>query len=56
VAVAASTVWEILKTAGIEPCPQRATVTWASFLRLREPKVSSVQVIPEGVGPVKRRF
>jgi transposase InsO family protein len=33
VAVAASTVWEILKTAGIEPSPQRATVTWAPFLR-----------------------
>jgi putative transposase len=33
VAVAASKVWEILKTAGIEPSPQRATVTWAAFLR-----------------------
>jgi transposase len=33
IAVAASTVWEILKTAGIEPSPQRATVTWAAFLR-----------------------
>ncbi|HEX3588646.1 MAG TPA: integrase, partial [Pseudonocardiaceae bacterium] len=32
VAVAASTVWEILQTAGIEPSPQRATVTWAAFL------------------------
>ena len=31
--VAASTVWEILKQAGIDPAPDRATTTWASFLR-----------------------
>ncbi|MGX4694981.1 integrase core domain-containing protein [Streptomyces sp. JNUCC 63] len=33
VKVAASTVWEILKEAGIEPAPQRASSTWAGFLR-----------------------
>jgi transposase len=33
VRVAASTVWEILKDAGIDPAPQRASSTWASFLR-----------------------
>ncbi len=33
VAVAASTVWEILKTAGVDPAPRRTTVTWADFLR-----------------------
>ena len=31
--VAASTVWEILRHAGIDPAPGRATATWASFLR-----------------------
>lgn len=31
--VAASTVWEILKAAGIEPAPRRGSITWASFLR-----------------------
>ena len=31
--VAASTVWEILTAAGVDPAPQRARVTWASFLR-----------------------
>ena len=31
--VAASTVWEILKQAGIDPVPDRASTTWASFLR-----------------------
>jgi putative transposase len=31
--VAASTVWEILKDAGIDPAPQRTSDTWAAFLR-----------------------
>lgn len=31
--VAASTVWEILKAEGIDPAPQRASTTWAAFLR-----------------------
>src|SRR3954468_12909836 len=33
VKVAASTVWKILQDAGIEPAPQRASSTWAGFLR-----------------------
>jgi putative transposase len=33
VKVAASTVWEILKEAGIDPAPQRTSQTWAPFLR-----------------------
>jgi putative transposase len=31
--VAASTVWEIIKDAGIDPAPQRSSQTWATFLR-----------------------
>jgi len=31
--VAASTVWEILRQAGIDPAPDRTCTTWASFLR-----------------------
>jgi putative transposase len=31
--VAPSTVWEILKAAGIDPAPQRSSTTWADFLR-----------------------
>jgi transposase len=31
--VAASTVWEILKKAGIDPTPRRADPTWPQFLR-----------------------
>jgi putative transposase len=33
VTVAASTVWEILKDAGIDPAPQRTSTTWVTFLR-----------------------
>ena len=33
VKVAASTVWEILKDAGIHPAPERTATTWAAFLR-----------------------
>jgi putative transposase len=33
VKVAPSTVWEILKEAGIDPAPGRAATTWASFLQ-----------------------
>lgn len=31
--VAASTVWEMLKDAGIDPAPERASSTWADLLR-----------------------
>jgi hypothetical protein len=33
VTVAPSTVWEILRGAGIDPAPQRTSQTWATFLR-----------------------
>jgi putative transposase len=33
ITVAASTVWETLKQAGIDPAPERAASTWADFLR-----------------------
>jgi hypothetical protein len=33
VKVAPSTVWEILRDAGIDPAPGRSATTWAGFLR-----------------------
>ena len=33
ITVAASTVWEILREAGIDPAPERTSITWATFLR-----------------------
>jgi transposase InsO family protein len=35
VKIAASTIWEILKDAGIDPAPERASSTWADFLRFQ---------------------
>ncbi|MEU7003930.1 hypothetical protein [Nonomuraea sp. NPDC046570] len=31
--LAPSTVWEILKQEGLDPAPERASITWADFLR-----------------------
>jgi hypothetical protein len=33
ITLAASTVWEILTQAGIDPAPERAATTWSEFLR-----------------------
>jgi transposase len=33
IGLAPSTVWEILREAGIDPAPERATTTWTAFLR-----------------------
>jgi putative transposase len=33
VQAAASTVWQILKNAGIDPAPRRSGLAWAQFLR-----------------------
>ena len=30
--IAASTIWQILNNAGIEPAPTRPKVTWSEFL------------------------
>jgi hypothetical protein len=35
VKVAASTVWQMLRDAGIDPSPDRTTTTWSTFLRSR---------------------
>ena len=35
VKVAASTVWEILHQAGVDPAPERTTSTWTAFLRFQ---------------------
>jgi hypothetical protein len=45
VKVAASTVWEILRAAGIDPAPDRATTTWAQFLRSRAEALMAVDFL-----------
>ena len=42
VRVAASTVWEILKDAGIDPAPQRTSITWSTFLRSQAQAIVAV--------------
>jgi len=42
VKVAASTVWQILKDAGIDPAPQRTATTWATFLRSQAQAIIAV--------------
>ena len=37
IAVAPSTVWEILRAAGIDPAPRRSGPTWGQFLQPRPP-------------------
>ena len=45
VTIAASTVWEILKTEGIDPAPHRATITWAAFLRSQAEAILAMDFI-----------
>ena len=45
VKVAASTVWEILKTDGVDPAPQRANVRWADFLRSQAEAILAMDFI-----------
>jgi putative transposase len=42
VRVAPSTVWEILKDAGIDPAPQRTSITWSTFLRSQAQAIVAV--------------
>lgn len=42
VKVAASTVWEILKEAGIDPAPQRTCSSWSTFLRSQAEAIIAV--------------
>jgi putative transposase len=42
VTVAASTVWEILKDAGIDPAPQRTSASWSTFLRSQAEAIIAV--------------
>jgi transposase InsO family protein len=45
VKVAASTVWEILRAAGVDPAPERTATTWAQFLRSQAEVLLAVDFI-----------
>ena len=40
--IAASTIWEILKAAGIDPAPQRAAAGWKQFLSAQAKTIAAV--------------
>jgi hypothetical protein len=44
-AIAASTVWEILHTAGINPAPRRAGPTWREFLAVQAHAIIACDVL-----------
>ncbi|WP_237774021.1 integrase core domain-containing protein [Actinosynnema sp. ALI-1.44] len=45
ISIAPSTVWESLKTAGVDPAPHLVTVTWADFLRSQAKAVLAMDFI-----------
>jgi hypothetical protein len=50
--VAASTVWEILQQAGIDPAPERTSTTWADFLRSQaDALLACAACAPLAIGP-----
>ncbi|MFE4875105.1 integrase core domain-containing protein [Streptomyces sp. NPDC056682] len=54
--VAASTVWEILKEAGVEPAPQRADRSWARFLTAQAHGILAVDVLHVDTVFLRRLF
>jgi len=40
--IAASTIWEILQEAGINPAPQRAAASWKQFLSAQAKTIAAV--------------
>jgi putative transposase len=54
VKVAASTVWEILQDAGIDPAPERAGGTWAGFLRSQAEACWHVTSLRRSLCPERR--
>ncbi|WP_026423340.1 integrase core domain-containing protein [Actinokineospora inagensis] len=45
ITIAASTVWEILKTEDIDPAPRRTTTTWTAFLRSQADAILAMDFI-----------
>ncbi|MFD4552367.1 integrase core domain-containing protein [Streptomyces sp. NPDC058251] len=54
--VAASTVWEILQRAGIDPAPQRADRSWAKFLKAQAQGILAVDVLHVDTVLLRRLF
>jgi hypothetical protein len=56
VTVAQSTVWEILRNAGIDPAPRRAGPTWRQFLRAQAAGILAVDFFHVDTVLLKRLY
>ncbi|RAG82087.1 integrase [Streptacidiphilus pinicola] len=54
--VAPSTVWEILRTEGIDPAPERSSVTWPDFLRSQAEAIMAMDFIETVTLTGKRQY
>jgi hypothetical protein len=48
--LAPSTVWQILKEAGIDPAPRRAGQTWRAFLQAQAKTILAADFFHAGTG------
>ena len=56
IAVAPSTVWKILRAAGIDPAPRRAGPTWRQFLRAQAAGILAVDFVHVDTVLLKRMY
>ena len=56
IAVAPSTVWEILRAAGIEPAPRRSGPTWRQFLHAQAAGILAVDFFRVDTVLLKRLY
>ena len=54
--VAPSTVWEILRAAGIDPAPRRSGPTWRQFLAAQAPGILAVDFLHVDTALLKRIY
>ena len=54
--LAASTVWQILKNAGIDPAPTRSKVTWSQFLRSQAAVACDFATIDTAKNPTRSQL
>ena len=56
IAVAPSTVWEILHAAGVDPAPRRSGPTWRQFLRAQAAEILAVDFLHVDTVLLKRMY
>ena len=54
--IAASTVWQILHDAGIDPAPRRSGPTWKQFLTAQAHGILAIDFVQVGTVLLRRRY